>query len=232
MAAIPLCAAGIINGIGHYWGYRNYEVKDNSRNITPIAVLLGGEELHNNHHAFATSCKFSEKWYEVDIGWYVIRGLQLLGLARPKRVVPQPKMILTKNQIDKDTLTAVISYRFQLMASYSREVIIPVLHEEKKRACKASRLLLRRAKTVLVRDESIMQPSQKARLMSVLENFQSLRVIYQFRMSLQNIWSRSTASQKELIDALQDWCQQAEATGIETLRGFSTRLKMYVPQTH
>jgi len=230
MIWIPLFAAGVINGIGHYWGYRNYEVKDNSRNVIPIGFFLGGEELHNNHHAFATSAKFSTKWWEVDVGWYVIRMLQCMGLAKPKRVVPQPKMVSTKKDIDLDTLKAVISYRFQLMSHYSREVIMPVLREEKKRAGKASRLLLRRAKTVLVRDESIMKASQQLRLATVLENFHSLRVTYQFRMKLQEIWSRSTASQKELIDALQDWCQQAEATGIETLRRFSARLKTYVPQ--
>lgn len=230
MAWIPLFAAGVINGIGHFWGYRNYEVKDNSRNVIPIGFFLGGEELHNNHHAFATSAKFSTKWWEVDVGWYVIRLLQCFGLAKPKRVVPQPKMVSTKNDIDVETLKAVITYRFQLMARYSREVIMPVLSEEKKRAGKASRLLLRRAKTVLIRDESIMKASQQLRLATVLENFHSLRVIYQFRMNLQEIWSRSTASQKELIDALQEWCQQAEATGIETLRRFSARLKTYVPQ--
>lgn len=231
MAWIPLFAAGVINGIGHYWGYRNYEVKDNSRNIIPIGFFLGGEELHNNHHAFATSAKFSDKWWEVDIGWYVICLLRFMGLAKPKRVVPKPKMILTKNQIDTDTLKAVIAYRFQLMSRYSREVVMPVLREEKKRAGKASRLLLRRAKTVLVRDASIMKASQMARLSAVLDNFQSLRIIYQFRINLQNIWGRSTASQKELIEALQDWCQQAEATGIETLRRFSGHLKTYVPQS-
>lgn len=230
MAWIPLFAAGVINGIGHFWGYRNYEVKDNSRNVIPIGFFLGGEELHNNHHAFATSAKFSTKWWEVDVGWSVIRLLQCFGLAKPKRVVPQPKMVSTKNDVDVDTLKAVITYRFQLMARYSREVIMPVLSEEKKRAGKASRLLLRRAKTVLIRDESIMKASQQLRLAKVLENFHSLRVIYQFRMNLQEIWSRSTASQKELIDALQEWCQQAEATGIETLRRFSARLKTYVPQ--
>lgn len=231
MAWIPLFAAGVINGIGHYWGYRNYEVKDNSRNVIPIGFFLGGEELHNNHHAFATSAKFSTKWWEVDTGWYVIRLLQCFGLAKPKRVVPVLKQELTKTQIDADTLKAIIAYRFQLMARYSREVIMPVLQEEKKRASKAGRLLLRRAKTALVRDDSIMKPSQKHILSKALENFHSLRVIYQFRLKLQNIWSRSTATQKELLEALQEWCQQAEATGIETLRRFSVHLKTYVPQS-
>jgi stearoyl-CoA desaturase (delta-9 desaturase) len=230
MAAIPLFAAGVINGIGHYWGYRNFEVKDNSRNITPFAFFLGGEELHNNHHAFATSAKFSTKWWEMDIGWFVIRGLQCVGLAKPKRVVPVPKIVSTKKQIDADTLRAVISYRFQLMSQYSREVVLPALQEEKMRASKTGLALLRRAKTVLVRDASIMKASQKLRLATILDNFHSLRVVYQFRLKLQDIWGRSTASQKELLDALQEWCHQAEATGIEVLRRFSDQLKMYVPQ--
>ncbi|MBX3708687.1 MAG: fatty acid desaturase [Gammaproteobacteria bacterium] len=231
MAWIPLFAAGVINGIGHFWGYRNFEVQDNSRNILPIGFFLGGEELHNNHHAFATSAKFSAKWWEVDMGWYVIRLLQLFGLAKPKRIVPQPKMLPTKTCIDTDTLKAIIMYRFQVMSRYSREVVMPVLQEEKKRASKASKMLLCRAKTILVCDSSIMKASQRLRLAAVLENFQSLRVIYQFRIKLQDIWNRSTASQKELLDALQEWCQQAEATGIETLHKFSCRLKTYVPQT-
>ncbi len=230
MAWIPLFAAGVVNGIGHYWGYRNYECKDASRNIVPLGVFIGGEELHNNHHAFATSAKFSTKWWEIDSGWFVIRCLQLIGLAKPKRVVPALKMESNKTNIDTDTLKAVITHRLQLMARYGREVVLPALQEERKRAGKSSHALLRRAKTILMRDDSIMKSAQKAYLATVLENFQSLRVVYQFRIKLQEIWGRSTASQKELIEALQEWCRQAEATGIEVLLRFSHRLKTYVPQ--
>lgn len=230
MAWIPFFAAGVVNGIGHYWGYRNYECKDASRNVFPIGFFIGGEELHNNHHAYATSAKFSSKWFEVDIGWGVIRLLQVLRLANPKRVIPKPKIITNKNYIDTDTLKALITYRLQVTARYTREVVLPALREEKKRAGKKGRTLLARAKTVLVRDASIMKASQKIRLANVLENFQSLRVVYQYRLKLQEIWGRSTASQKELLEALQEWCQQAEATGIETLRRFALQLKMYVPQ--
>lgn len=230
MAWIPFFAAGVVNGIGHYWGYRNYESKDASRNIFPFGIFIGGEELHNNHHAFATSAKFSTKWWEFDIGWLVIKLLQFFGLAKAKRVVPKPKMLPTKTCIDKDTLKAIISYRLQVLSRYTREVIIPMLHEEKKRAGKTGQTLLKRARTILTREDSIMKASQKIRLASLLENFQSLRVVYQYRVRLQEIWGRSTASQKELIDALQEWCQQAEATGIEKLRRFSQHLKTYVPQ--
>lgn len=230
MMWIPFFAAGVINGIGHYWGYRNFEPQDASRNITPFGIFLGGEELHNNHHAFATSAKFSAKWWEIDTGWYVIRALQLFGLAKPKRVLHRPKLLPSKTVVDKETLTALITYRFQLTAGYTREVIMPMLREEKKRAGKNSRLLLRRAKTILVRDTSLMQASQKLRLANLLDNFQTLRLVYQYRVKLQEIWGRSTANQKELLEALQEWCQQAEATGIEALRRFSCQLKMVVPQ--
>jgi stearoyl-CoA desaturase (delta-9 desaturase) len=230
MAWIPFFAAGFVNGIGHFWGYRNFEVKDASRNIIPLGVFIGGEELHNNHHAFATSAKFSAKWWEIDSGWYVIRFLQLFRLATPKRVVPKPKMLTSKTYIDTDTLKALITYRFQVMSRYTREVVLPALRQEKKQAAKDTRSLLRRARTVLIRDASIMKVSQQQRLTNLLENFQSLRVVYQFRMKLQDIWSRRTATQRELVDALHEWCQQAEATGIEALRVFSNRLKMYVPQ--
>ena len=230
MAWIPFFAAGVVNGIGHYWGYRNFECKDNSRNILPLGLFIGGEELHNNHHAYATSAKFSAKWWEMDVGWGVIRLLQFFRLATPKRVLPKLKMLPTKTYIDTDTLKALITHRFQVLSHYTREVILPALQEEKKRAGKTGQLLLARARTLLVRDSFIMQAPQKMRLANVLENFQSLYVVYQFRTRLQAIWGRSTASQKELLDALQEWCQQAEETGIEVLRRFAKRLKTYVPQ--
>lgn len=229
MIWIPLFAAGVINGIGHYFGYRNYESQDNSRNIVPLGLFLGGEELHNNHHAFATSAKFSTKWWEIDAGWYFIKLLTFLRLAEPKRKIPQVKELAHKTVIDTDTIKAFISYRMHLMAQYSREVVLPVLREEKTRAGSAGRKLLSRARTILVRETSLMPASQKRRLADLLDNFQSLKVIYQFRMRLQTIWNLSTASQKELMEALQEWCHQAEATGIETLKRFSMRLKTYVP---
>jgi stearoyl-CoA desaturase (delta-9 desaturase) len=230
MAWMPLFAAGVVNGLGHYWGYRNYESRDASRNITPIAFFLGGEELHNNHHAFATSAKFSEKWWEFDIGWMLIRILQFFGLAHPKRVVPKPVNILSKTAMDGDTIKALIAYRLQVTAKYTREVLMPMLRVERKRAVGKSRQLLRFARTALTRDSSLLKLTQQQRLRAILENFQSLRTVYQYRANLQEIWGRTTATQKELLEALQEWCRQAEATGIEALGRFATHLKTYVPQ--
>lgn len=229
MAWIPFFAAGVVNGIGHYWGYRNFESKDASRNIFPIGFFIGGEELHNNHHAYATSAKFSAKWWEFDIGWMVIKLLSYVKLAKPKRILPTLKMSAGKTQVDVETLKALISYRLQLMANYSREVMLPALREERARASEAGKALLRRAKTALTRDDFIMKPAQKLSLSAILENFQSLKTVYVYRVRLQEIWNLRAASQKELLEALQEWCKQAEATGIETLRNFSLRLKTYVP---
>lgn len=230
MAWIPFFAAGVVNGIGHYWGYRNFECKDASRNIIPLGIFIGGEELHNNHHAYATSAKFSAKWWEIDMGWLVICVLRFVGLAKPKRVVPKPKMLPSKTYIDTETIKALITYRFQVMARYTREVMLPALREEQKRAGKTGDALLNSARMLLVRDTTILKSNHQLRLKKVLENFHSLRVVYQFRMRLQDIWNRSTASQKELLEALQEWCQQAEATGIDRLFKFANRLKTYVPQ--
>lgn len=230
MMWIPFFAAGVINGVGHYVGYRNFEPTDASRNVLPLGLFLGGEELHNNHHAYATSAKFSAKWWEFDMGWAVIRTLQLFGLAKPKRIIPRIVTEPTKSQIDADTLKALITYRLQVMSGYAREVMIPMLREERKRAKKASRRLLARAKTAMVRDTSQMKQSQSQRLSAVLDNFQSLKTVYQYRLKLQAIWGQKTASQKELLDSLQEWCRQAEATGIEALSRFSRRIKTYVPK--
>lgn len=230
MAWIPFFAAGVINGIAHYWGYRNFECQDASRNISPLGLFVGGEELHNNHHTYATSAKFSVKWWEVDTGWMVIRLCQLFGLAKPKRVPPRAKLIPGKVSVDVDTLKAILTNRFQVMAHYSKNVIMPVLCEERRRAGEAGQAVLQRVRTLLIREPSLVDEQKKQQLQSVLEQHHSLGVVYQFRLKLQNIWARSTATQKELVDALQEWCRQAEATGIDALRDFVKHLKMYVPQ--
>jgi stearoyl-CoA desaturase (delta-9 desaturase) len=230
MMWIPLFAAGVINGVAHYVGYRNFESPDASRNISPLGIFVGGEELHNNHHTFATSAKFSVKWYEIDLGWYVIRLMQLFGLAKPKRVPPKAEIKKGKTTIDVDTLKAILTNRFQVMAHYSKDVILPVLREERHRAGMASQNMLKRVRKLLVRDASLIDQSGKQDLDGVLKKHHALDVVYQYRMKLQNIWAKSAATQKELVEALQDWCRQAEATGIESLREFVKHLKGYMPQ--
>jgi len=227
MAWIPFWAAGVINGVGHWWGYRNFETPDASRNITPIAILIGGEELHANHHAFPASARFSIKWWEFDLGWIWIRLLSLLGLARVKKVAPRPVIIAGKYSIDRDTVRAVVANRMHVMANYAREVIRPVLKQERQQAEGSCKRTLRRARALLTRETSLIDEAARQRLDSLLEQFSNLRVVYHYRQQLQSVWARKATSQESLIKALQDWCLQAEATGISSLQEFARRLRGY-----
>lgn len=225
MIWIPFFAAGVINGIGHYWGYRNYECPDAARNIVPLGIFLGGEELHNNHHTFGSSAKFSSKWWEIDIGWLYISILRIFRLARIKKIAPKLAIIKNKNSIDTDTLKAIIINRFQIMSQYSKTVIIPVFQEEKRKAGEKGKKLFAHAKSLLIREVSLIDEKSKARLAKLLSEEQTLQLVYQYRQKLQDIWRRTNASQKELLDALQEWCKQAEEAGIHALTQFVNHLK-------
>jgi stearoyl-CoA desaturase (delta-9 desaturase) len=230
MLWIPFWAAGVINGIGHWWGYRNFETPDASRNITWLGVLIGGEELHNNHHAFASSAKFSSRWWEFDLGWGYIVLLRALGLARVKKLAPTAHIVAGKERVDMDTLRAVFANRLNVMANYAREVLLPVLRQEYRCGDGACRRRLRSARRLLVRNPAIMDARSRGLLEGVLERFAAVRTAYQYRERLQNIWNRSAASHELLLQALQEWCQQAEATGVQALQDFAQRLKGYTLQ--
>ena len=225
MAWIPFFAAGVVNGLGHFWGYRNYESKDASRNLFPIGFFIGGEELHNNHHAYATSAKFSSKWWEFDIGWLAIQILSFFRLAKAKRTIPKITTCNQKNRIDAETIRAVIHYRLQLLANYKTDVLVPALKAEKKRAGKHSKVILQKAKALLSRDRYALSTTQQKKLQVILDESQLLNDIYEYRLRLQAIWNKHTASSKELMHDLQEWCKQAEATGIDALFKFSQRLR-------
>jgi stearoyl-CoA desaturase (delta-9 desaturase) len=227
MIWIPFWAAGVINGIGHYWGYRNYECKDASRNIVPWGIVVGGEELHNNHHTYPTSAKLSSKWWEFDIGWLYIRMLETAGLAKVNTVPPKPVIGPAKPVIDMDTLGAVLSNRFQVMASYYKNVVVPVLREEVKKANASSHELLLRAKKLLLREESLLNDNAKQKLESALSVSQKLKIVYSYKQKLEQIWANRGLSQENLLHALQDWCKQAEAAGIQYLEDFAQNLKGY-----
>lgn len=227
MLWIPFWAAGVINGVGHYWGYRNFEPADASRNIFPLGVLIGGEELHNNHHAFPSSARLSLKAWELDIGWLYIRLLATLGLARVKRVAPRPVIDAEKTRLDQDTVTAVISSRLHVLSSYAREVIQPTVTEESRQLGRRYRRLLRRAKRALTRDEHLIDPQQRQQLETALSLSQRLRIVYEYRQALQDVWARSATTHEALLQNLQAWCNQAEASGVQALREFALRLRGY-----
>ncbi|RFA37414.1 fatty acid desaturase [Alkalilimnicola ehrlichii] len=227
MLWIPLWAAGVINGVGHYWGYRNFEPADASTNISPLGLLVGGEELHNNHHAFPSSAKFSLRPWEFDLGWFYIKNLERLRLAKVKRVAPAPRIQTAKAELDSDTVTAVVVNRLHVMANYGREVIMPTLREELQRADDSCRRLYKRARRSLIRDENLLDSHGKQRLNDVFSLNERLQTVYEYRRRLQQVWKRSSANQEALVKSLQEWCAQAEASGIRALQEFSERLRGY-----
>lgn len=227
MIWIPFWAAGVINGIGHYWGYRNFDSPDAATNIAPLGLLIGGEELHNNHHAFPSSAKLSVKPWELDIGWLYIWMLERLGLARVKKLAPRPALVQGKETVDMETLRAVILNRMHVLASYAREVLAPVSRRELCGMDTSCRRLYRQVRRLLASGEPQLDAAKRARLMSLIEQNQTLRTVYQFRRRLQEVWERTATSQEHLLQALQDWCGQAETSGIRALQEFSMRLRQY-----
>jgi stearoyl-CoA desaturase (delta-9 desaturase) len=227
MVWIPFWAAGVINGVGHYWGYRNFESPDAATNISPLGLLIGGEELHNNHHAFPSSAKLSVKPWEFDVGWLYIRILSSLGLARVKKLAPRPELVRDKEIVDMDTLRAVILNRMHVLASYAQEVLGPVSRKELCGADHSCRRMYRQARKLLLAGERRLDSLKRDRLGRLLAQNQTLHTVYQFRQRLQAVWDRRATSQERLLESLQEWCRQAEATGIRSLQEFARRLRQY-----
>jgi stearoyl-CoA desaturase (delta-9 desaturase) len=230
MAWIPINAAGIINGAGHYWGYRNFQCADASTNIIPLGLFIGGEELHNNHHAYASSAKLSCKWYEFDIGWSYIRLLQALGLAQVKKLAPQLRLNPAKTVCDMETLQAVIANRYEVAAKYAKSLKKTYAGEIAKLKLQASDKFdadMVRVKFWLHLDEGALTPQQKTRLDVVIQDSPTLAKACELRRELAAIWQRSAASKEQLLKQLQDWCSRAENSGIAALQEFSQRLRCY-----
>lgn len=230
MGWIPFLAAGVINGIGHWGGYRNFESPDASTNIVPWGILIGGEELHNNHHAFASSAKFSSHWWEIDLGWSYIRFLNFLGLARIKKIAPKLLVDQQKPEIDLDTVRAVITNRLHIMSRYARVVVTKVYREEKSKANIATRKLLKRGKQLIIRPATRMDAKARIMLEELLRQNRAMQIVYDFGQRLQAIWTEKTATQESLLNSLREWCEEAEATGIEALQEFARSLRTYTLQ--
>ncbi|GAA4339455.1 fatty acid desaturase [Pigmentiphaga soli] len=228
MIWIPFWAAGVVNGIGHYWGYRNYASPDTSRNVFPWGIVIGGEELHNNHHAYASSARFSTKWYEFDLGWWYIRLFEVLGLAKVKKVAPKVRLHHSKPAVDLETLQAVITHRYEIMARYA-DVLKHVCHDEIQRLKAASdstqAAVLARVRALLHHDE--VPDAHRSEVDTVLADHRSLALLVEMRRELAKIWDRSSASSEQLMRDLQDWCNRAQQSGIARLEEFSARLRSY-----
>ena len=234
MAWIPITAAGIVNGLGHYWGYRNFSCEDASRNIVPWGIVIGGEELHNNHHAYGTSAKLSSRWYEFDLGWTYIRCLEALGLAKVRKIAPRIKFDREKLHADLETLQSVITHRYAVLTSYARSHKqafageVAALRERVRRGeLSVDMRSLRRLRRWFQSDGRDLPESERARLAPALESSKALQTIYAMRQELTALWQRSNESREQLLARLQDWCYRAEASDIVPLRNFSRELRSY-----
>ena len=230
MLWIPITAAGIINGIGHYWGYRNFEATDASRNIMPWGIIIGGEELHNNHHTYPTSAKLSVKPYEFDIAWGYIRAMEIIGWAKVRKVAPQMRTGDVRAVADNETLEAIIANRYEVMAKYAREL---------RRACAAELAALknkgaehtpeganlRLARRWLHRDVEKIPGHLQAQVADAAATSPALAKLVAMREELRALWTRTNVSAEQAVTDLQAWCKQAEESGIEALREFSLKLR-------
>ncbi|AJX88328.1 fatty acid desaturase family protein [Burkholderia pseudomallei] len=230
MVWIPFWAAGVVNGLGHFWGYRNFNAADASTNLFPWGIVIGGEELHNNHHTFATSAKLSNKWYEFDIGWMYIRIMSAFGLAKVKKIAPTPRLAARKTVLDQETLQAVLSNRYEVMARYAKTLKRAYRQELahlKELGAREKYQLMRGARKWFHKDEAGLDEPQKRMLPEIFANSQKLHTFFQLRAELTAIWERSNASREQLLTQLQDWCHRAEQSGIKALQEFATRLRRY-----
>ncbi|MBK7956264.1 MAG: transposase [Candidatus Accumulibacter sp.] len=225
VAWIPFWAAGVINGLGHFWGYRNFSSPDASTNISPWGILIGGEELHNNHHTFPTSARLSIRWFEFDIGWLYIRILAALGLAQVKKLAPRPRLGTLRPVVDFDTLQAVIVNRYDVLSQYARS-LKQVYREELATLKDGGRF--KGLKRWLAADAGAVPQEQRGRLELLLGESRSLHTAYAMRQELVSVWERSNASREHLLKALQDWCERAESSGVRQLQELSLRLRSYV----
>jgi stearoyl-CoA desaturase (Delta-9 desaturase) len=230
MIWIPFWAAGVVNGLAHWWGYRNFNSADASTNIFPLGILIGGEELHNNHHTYATSAKLSNKWYEFDIGWMYIRIMSAFKLAKVKKIAPTPRLSASKSVLDHDTLQAVLSNRYEVMARYGKAVKRAYRQEMSKLKDAGARekyQVMHGARKWVHKDEAGLDEPQRKQLPELLSDNHKLRTYIELRQDLSAMWDRSNASREQLLVQLQDWCHRAEQSGIKALQDFALRLRRY-----
>lgn len=234
MAWIPFFAAGVINGIGHHSGYRNFGTPDTSTNVSPIGILVGGEELHNNHHAYASSAKFSYHWWEFDIGYMYISILKFFGLARVRKLAPMAKVKTgIDNVLDEESLRAIVTNRLDIMYQYAQKVVKPIYKEEAhKQVSLQKKKMLHQNKKMLIGATSTsgqfsFMQCKNEKLHEALKLSDKLQQVHEFRIELQKIWAQKTWDNEKLLQALRHWCEKAEQSGIDVLRSFSMWLKQY-----
>jgi stearoyl-CoA desaturase (delta-9 desaturase) len=232
MLWIPFFAAGVVNGVGHYWGYRSFAPNDASRNVVPWGILIGGEELHNNHHAYVTSARLSSKWWELDIGWMYIRLLEMLHLAKVRRVAPRIRYDTSKSRCDADTVQAVITHRYEVLARFAKSLHRTAVEEIRSLPTSAMPASMDRGVMEVLthwlqRGAKALPEKERTVLEQAVHSSTVLSTIDSMRQDLSAVWTRTTVSVEQLAQHLEDWCRRAEESGVGALREFSRTLRSY-----
>ena len=225
LSAQPLFAGGVVNGLGHAVGYRSFEMPSTATNLVPWGVLLGGEELHNNHHAFPRSARFAVQPWEFDIGWFCICVFRRLGLARVRYVAPRPRFERQRSELDADTVQALFRNRMHVLREYARRVVLPVCRELARREPRGSVPAV--TAKLLIRHPTLLAEEARRVLRDLLERYEVLRRVVEYREGLQHLWNETSANQAKAVAQLREWCARAEASGIRALREFSLGLPAY-----
>jgi stearoyl-CoA desaturase (Delta-9 desaturase) len=225
LSAQPFFAGGVVNGLGHAAGYRSFEMPSTATNLLPWGVLLGGEELHNNHHAFPRSARFAVQSWELDIGWLWIRAFRFVGLAKVRYVAPRPRLERKRRELDAETVHALFKNRMHVLRDYARRVVLPVCRELAR--CEPRGSVPSRTSKLLIRHPALLAEEAKRALRDLLERYEVLRRVIEYRDSLQHLWSDTSGNQARAVGQLREWCAKAEASGIDALREFSLALPAY-----
>ena len=234
LASMPFLAAGIINGVGHARGYRNFETNDASTNLWPIAVLIGGEELHNNHHAFPTSARFSVRPGEIDIGWLHLKVFAALGLARIRRVANEPALGLEPRPghaaaPDLEALRSILIHRMHVLRTYMHTVTLPVLRRDYEALGNNARALLPNVRRWLTWQPQQLEESDRLKLTELRELLPAFELVLQFRSELKKLWEGAHTSNERLLEDFSQWCRRAEESGNQYLREFVAYLRSFQP---
>ena len=225
LSAQPFFAGGVVNGLGHAVGYRSFEMPSTATNLVPWGVLLGGEELHNNHHAFPRSARFAVQRWEFDIGWFWICAFRAVGLARVRYVAPRPHLEHRRSELDVDTVNALFTNRMHVLREYARRVVLPVCRELARREPRGSVPAM--TPRLLISHPTLLAEEAKRALRELLERYEVLRRVVEYREGLQHLWNDASANQARAVGQLKEWCARAEASGIRALREFSLGLPAY-----
>jgi stearoyl-CoA desaturase (Delta-9 desaturase) len=225
LSAQPFFAGGVVNGLGHAVGYRSFEMPSTATNLLPWGLLLGGEELHNNHHAFPRSARFAVQRWELDIGWLWICVFRAVGLAKVRYVAPRPHLERKRSELDAETVRALFKNRMHVLRDYARCVVLPVCRDLARREPRGA--IPATTSKLLIRHPSLLADEARRALRDLLDRYEVLRRVVEFRDGLQHLWNDASANQTRAVGQLREWCAKAEASGIRSLRDFSLGLPAY-----